>query len=199
MRAVLALLLIPAAGAQPLPGWITGLMPKSNAPAVVKANRILGELQAPHRQGLEYQFTGAEANVWLQELVKANPNTGFSDPMITFIAGNNVRAVFDFDLDQFLSWRPQWRARAGRIARLLPSGRRRIALQIQFTTEQRKFRMQVVDARLNGRYVAPALLNLGLRFLSRWKEGRLNLVDGVALPWGIHHLVATNGEIRIGV
>lgn len=198
MRVLLALLLIPAAWGQPLPGWITSLMPRSKTPAVQKADRIMAELQGPHRQGLEFVFTEAEANIWLREAWRSNPNTGFSDPMVNFPAKNQVRAVFDFDLNQFLAWRPNWRGRARRVLGVFPASRKRLSIQVQFTTERRKLRMHIVEARLNGAYVAPQLLNLGLRFLQRWKQGRLNVVDGVDLPWGIHHIVATKGEIRIG-
>jgi hypothetical protein len=130
--------------------------------------------------------------------VRANPDAGFTDPLVTFLPKNNVRGVLDFDLQKFVEWRPNWSGRLQRILRLLPAGRKKLAVQVAFTTEQRKLQVSVVDARINGNYVAPMLVNLGLRLVRKWKDGRLNVVDGIPLPWGVHHVISAQGQLRIG-
>jgi hypothetical protein len=199
MRVWLVLLAMAAlCRAQPLPAWIGSLLPHNNVPAVQKADKLLAELAGPHRTGVEYAFTEAEVNAYLVELWHANPGSGFSDPLVTLLPKNFVRGVFDLDLKKFLAWRPQWQGRLGRFLRLFPTPQLKVALQVRFETEQRRLKIQIVDARLNGHYVAPQLLNLGLTFLRHWKEGRVNVVDGMPLPWGLHHIVTTQGGIRLG-
>jgi len=195
MRRGLAFILLVPLCAQPLPTWVTTHMPHSDAPVVQKAERGLAQLQRGSTKPIELSFTEDEVNAYVREALKANAGCGVSNPVVKLLGKNYASVYFEFDPQEFLTWQPRWRGRAGRVLKLLPAGKKTILVDFRISTESRRLQVSVEKARINGLYVAPALVNLGLRFFRHWKEGRLNVVDGMQLPWNLHHITIGQGTI----
>jgi len=197
MRGGLLLPLLATLCAQQLPSLIREMLPRGGAPVVEKVNRTLAQLEQGNPRRIEASFTTPEVNSYIHEAARMNPQTGFSNPWVTLQPKNTVTVEFDFDPRQFLAWRPQWQRWVQRlpIPRLLE--KKHVLVEVHFTTEQQRLQLEVTRARLNGRFVSSTLVNFGLRYLRRWKEGKLNVVDGVPLPWHIHHIVTGENVITI--
>lgn len=198
MRRGLAFAILIPLCAQPLPPWINSHLPHSDVAAVQKAERGLALLQRGSPKPIELTFTEVEVNAYAREALKANAGCGVSNPLVKLLAKNYASVYFEVDPRQFLDWQPRWRGRAGRVLKLLPVGRKTILVEFRISTESRRLQVSVEKARINGIYVAPALVNLGLRFFRTWKNGRLNVVDGMPLPWNLHHVTISQGAVLLG-
>ena len=196
-RGLVFALLVPLC-AQPLPPRIASHLPHNDVAVVQKAERGLALLQRGSSKPIELTFSEDEVNSYAREALKANAGCGVSNPVVKLLAKNYASVYFEFDPQQFLDWQPRWRGRAGRVLRLLPVGRKTILVEFRISTESRRLQVSVEKARINGIYVAPALVNLGLRFFRRWKGGRLNVVDGMQMPWNLHHITVSQGALLLG-
>jgi len=154
--------------------------------------QLIGQVLARSPRPLEGQLTQQEANDYARQFAKANPTCGLLNPNIKILPGNYVSVYAEVNLDQAAGCLPQWRSR---LSRLPLRGRHTFLLDGRFQAEGGLLSVRVEKARLDGRYVAPALLNLGFRFLSLWKEGRYNFASGARMPFGVVRLWTKNSVL----
>jgi hypothetical protein len=159
---------------------------------VQKAEEILANLTSGRPRPYSFAFTQAEATLYLKEVIRANPGCGVFNPTVRFLPNNYVSLSFDIDIDQLVRFRPNW---TPRLRRLPVRGRHTVLIDGRFWTGDGVFTAQVEKARIDGHYVSPALLNLSFRFLARWKDGRLNVVRGIPMPWGLKRIATAGGSL----
>lgn len=178
--------------AQPLPQILQQFLPKTGGPVVAKANSTLAALTSGQPRPYEFSFTQSEATEYVKDAIRANPGCGLSNPIVKFFPGNYVSLYFDIDLDQFVRFRPNW---TSRLRRLPIRGKHSVWVDGRFWTGDGVFTAKAEKVRVDGLYVSPTLMNVAVRFLARWKDGRLNVVRGIPMPWGLKRLTTSNGSL----
>ena len=154
------------------------LLPKNGSHLSQIIEQVLNRSPRPLQASVSQQ----EINEYALEFVRSNPTCGLSHPNIKVFPSNYVSLYGEVNLDQVGECLPQWRRR---LARLPLRGRHTLLLDGTFSAEAGQLTARIVKARLDGRYVSPTLLNLGLRFLAVWKEGRYNFASGAHMPFGL--------------
>lgn len=178
--------------AQPLPQVLQQFLPVTGGPVVAKANTTLAALTSGQPRPYGFSFTQSEATEYLKDAIRANPGCGLSNPIVKFFPGNYVSLYFDIDFDQFVRFRPNWTSRL----RSLPiRGKHSVWVDGRFWTGDGAFTAKAEKVRVDGLYVSPTLMNLAVRFLARWKDGRLNVVRGIPMPWGLKRLATTSASL----
>jgi hypothetical protein len=178
--------------AQPLPQVLQQFLPVTGGPVVAKASSTLAALTSGQPRPYGFSFTQSEATEYLKDAIRANPGCGLSNPIVKFFPGNYVSLYFDMDFDQFVRFRPSW---TSRLRRLPIRGKHSVWVDGRFWTGDGVFTAKAEKVRVDGLYVSPTLLNLAVRFLARWKDGRLNVVRGIPMPWGLKRLATTSASL----
>jgi hypothetical protein len=168
--------------------------PAGEVAAVKQVNEAIRALQAPGRPRLNACYPAALANSYAWEALAANPESGVTKALVRFYPGNYVTFYAEVDVRRAARFRPLW---SRHIPRPFLRGRKTVQVDIRFRAEGGMARAKVEKALLDGLRVPAALLQLGLRFAARYKEGRLNFFQGAAMPYDVRRVFTQPDQICV--